>query len=73
MSDAAERIARIRAAVLRMVLGVVVVDAVALTVLFFTDVEQSPTLRWPMLGGWMLATLAVVLPGLREVRLARRS
>jgi hypothetical protein len=50
-----------------------VVDAVALTVLLFTDVEQSPTLRWPMLGGWMLATLAVVLPGLREVRLARRS
>jgi|CXWL01.1.fsa_nt_gi hypothetical protein len=67
-----DRVALIRAAVLRMVIGVVAVDAVALIVLFVGKVDQRPTWRWPMLGLWLLATLAVVLPGLRAVRVARR-
>lgn len=67
-----DRVALIRAAVLRMVIGVVLVDAVALTVFFVGHVDQRPSWRWPMLGLWLLATLAVVLPGLRAVRLARR-
>ena len=53
-------------------IGVVAVDAVALVVLLVGKVDQRPTWRWPMLGLWLLATLAVVLPGLRAVRLARR-
>lgn len=68
-----DRVAQIRAAVLRMVIGVVVVDALALVVLFVGKIDQRPGWRWPMLGVWLLATLAVVLPGLRAVRLARRS
>jgi hypothetical protein len=68
-----ERVARIRAALLRMVIGVVIIDAFAIGVLLLTDVEDNPALRWPMLGGWLLATLAVVLPALRDIRIARRS
>ncbi len=67
-----DRVAQIRAAVLRMVIGVVAVDAVALIVLFMGKIDQRPIWRWPMLGIWLLATLAVVLPGLRAVRIARR-
>ncbi|MBK6496454.1 MAG: hypothetical protein IPG05_15360 [Gemmatimonadetes bacterium] len=68
-----DRVAQIRAAVLRMVIGVVAVDAVALIVFFVGHIDQRPTWRWPMLGIWLLATLAVILPGLRAVRLVRRS
>ncbi len=67
------RVARIRSALLRMVIGVGLIDALALALLFLTEVEDNPTWRWPMLGGWLLATLAVVLPALREIRIARRS
>ena len=67
-----DRVAQIRAAVLRMVIGVIAVDAVALIVLFVGRIDQRPSWRWPMLGVWLLATLAVVLPGLRAVRIARR-
>jgi uncharacterized protein (DUF983 family) len=69
----AERVARVRAALLRMVIGVVIIDAIAIAILLLTDVEHNPTMRWPMLGGWLLATLAVVLPALRDIRIARRS
>lgn len=56
-----------------MVFGVVVVDAVALSVWFLTDMGSNERGRAPMVVVWLLATLAVVLPGLRAVRLARRS
>ncbi len=67
-----DRVDRMRAAVLRMVFGVVAVDTVALTIWFMAGVGSRPEWRTPMVVVWLLATLAVVLPGLRAIRMARR-
>ena len=41
-------VAQIRAAVLRMVIGVIAVDAVALIVLYVGHIDQRPSWRWPI-------------------------
>ncbi|MEP6590244.1 MAG: hypothetical protein ABJC19_03585 [Gemmatimonadota bacterium] len=68
-----DRAARMRAALLRLVIGVVVVDALGFATFYFTALSRTPNGRMSLGLVWLLATLAVVLPGLRGVRAARRS
>ncbi len=68
-----DRLAQMRQALLRMVAGVVVIDLVAVAVLFLTDIRNDPTKSPILLGVWMVATLIVVLPSLRTIRRLRRA
>jgi hypothetical protein len=62
----------LRAAVLRLVISVVVLDAIAIAVYYAADIALRPTtVRYPFFAAWMLLTLAVVLPGLHRIRVAR--
>jgi len=62
----------LRSAVLRLVVSVVVLDAVAIAVYYLADIPLRPTsIRYPFFGAWMLLILAVVLPGLHRIRVAR--
>lgn len=62
-----------RAALVRMVVSVLLVDALGLVVLFFTSLARTSNGRYTLGVVWLLATLAVVLPGLQAIRAARRS
>jgi hypothetical protein len=62
----------LRAAVLRLTIGVIVLDAIAIAIYYLADIPLRPaSIRYPFFGTWMLLTLAVVLPGLHNVRQAR--
>jgi hypothetical protein len=62
----------LRAAVLRLAIGVIVLDAVAIAVYYLADIAlRSPSVRYPFFGAWTILTLAIVLPGLHNIRLAR--
>ena len=62
----------VRTAVLRLVVSVVALDAVAIAVYYLADIPLRPTsIRYPFFGAWMLLTLAVVLVGLHRIRIAR--
>ncbi|MES2124473.1 MAG: hypothetical protein V4503_07260 [Gemmatimonadota bacterium] len=67
-----DRAARMRAALVRMVVGVLLVDALGLVVFLFTPLAHSSNGRYTVGVVWLLATLAVVLPGLQAIRVARR-
>lgn len=67
------RLARMRAAGIQMVAGVVVVDLVGLAVASFTHWTRTVNGRTTVGLIWLLATLAVLVPGLRAIRAARRS
>ena len=68
-----DRLARMRAAAFKMVLGVLAVDAVGIAVYFLTPLTRSNNGRMTLGLLWVLATLAVLVPGMRAVRAARRS
>ena len=62
----------LKSAVLRLAIGVVVLDAVAIAIYYLADIPLRPaSIRYPFFALWMLATLAIVLPGLQRVRAAR--
>ncbi len=62
----------LRSAVLRLVMRIVVLHAIAIAVYYLADIPLRPTsIRYPFFGAWILLTLAVVLPGLYRIRVAR--
>lgn len=62
----------LRAAVLRLAIGVIVLDAIAIMIYYVADIAlRPPSIRYPFFGVWMILTLAVVLPGLHRIRIAR--
>jgi nitric oxide reductase large subunit len=62
----------LRAAVLRLALGVIVLHAIAITAYYVADIPLRPaSIRYPFFGAWILLTLAIVLPGLHRIRVAR--
>jgi hypothetical protein len=67
-----DRFTRMRAATLRLVAWLVAVDLGMLALVMLTDIEEGG--RRSVVGVvWLAATLAVVVPGLKAVRAARRS
>lgn len=67
-----DRFARMRAATLRLVAWLIAVDLAVLALVMLTDIEEGG--RRTVVGvAWLAATLAVVVPGLKAVRAARRS
>lgn len=71
MSDD-DRLARMRAAALRLVIGVVAVDVVGALLFKFTPIAQSERSRTIGVAVWILITFAVVLPPLKTIRALRR-
>ena len=62
----------LRSAVLRLLVRLIVLDAFAIATYYIADIPLRPTsIRYPFFVAWILLTLAVVLPGLHRVRLAR--
>jgi hypothetical protein len=62
----------LKSAVLRLVVGIVVLDAIAIAVYYLADIPLRPaSVRYPFFAVWMLLTFAVVLPGLHRIRVAR--
>jgi hypothetical protein len=62
----------LRAAVLRLALSVIALDAIAITIYYVADIPlKPPAVRYPFFGAWLLLTLAVVLSGLHRIRIAR--
>jgi hypothetical protein len=62
----------LRAAVLRLVVSVIVLDAIAIAIYYIADIPLRPTsIRYPFFGAWILLTLAVVLSALHRIRVAR--
>ena len=62
----------LRSAVLRLVISIVVLDAIAIAIYYLADIPlRPPSIRYPFFAAWMLLTLAVVLPGLHRIRGAR--
>jgi hypothetical protein len=49
-----------------------VLDAIAITIYYLADIPlRPPSIRYPFFGAWIVLTLAIVLPGLHRVRMAR--
>jgi hypothetical protein len=62
----------LKSAVLRLAISVVILDALAIAIYYLADIPLRPgTVRYPFFAAWMLLTLAVVLPGLHRIRMAR--
>jgi hypothetical protein len=62
----------LRSAVLRLAISVVVLHAIAITIYYVADIAlRPPSTRNAYLIVWMILTLAVVLPSLHRIRLAR--
>jgi hypothetical protein len=62
----------LRSAVLRLVVSVIALDAVAISIYYLADIALQPaSIRYPFFAVWILLTLALVLSGLQRVRLAR--
>lgn len=69
-----DRIAAMRRIVIRLVVGVVLVNAAALLLRRFTGLGAGTTLQRQLFtAAWLAAVLLVVLPSLRALRVARRS
>ena len=61
-----------RSEVLRLVVSVLAIDAVAIAVFFLAHIQRASSSRLILFGFiWTVATVAVVLVGLRRVREAR--
>lgn len=67
-----ERLALMRAAALRLVIGVVVVDVVGALLFKFTPIADTERGRTIGVAVWILITFAVVLPPLKTIRGLRR-
>lgn len=62
----------LKTAVIRLVVGIVILDAVAITTYYLADIPtRAPSVRRTFFAAWMILTLAIVLPGLHNVRTAR--
>ena len=62
----------VSSAVLRLAIGVIVLDAIAICIYYLADIPLRPaSIRYPFFAAWMLLTFAVVLPGLHRIRMAR--
>ncbi len=62
----------LRAAVLRLAVGIIVLDAIAIGIYYIADIPlRPPSIRYPFFAVWMVLTLFVVLTGLHRVRVAR--
>jgi len=62
----------LRAAVLRLAVSIVVLDAIAIAAYYVADLAlRPPSIRYPFFTVWMVLTLVVVLTGLHRVRVAR--
>lgn len=67
------RVAVIRGLLLRMVLWVLGIDAVAIATYYAAHLDRAaPRTRAVFTMVWMVATIVVVLTALRRIRLARR-
>ncbi|HEU4629317.1 MAG TPA: hypothetical protein VFS08_06205 [Gemmatimonadaceae bacterium] len=65
--------AQLRRLLLRMVIAVVVLDAVAIGVFYLADVgDGPPRMRTLFVGLWLAATFVVVSFFMRRIRAARR-
>jgi len=66
-----DRMKRMRGATIRLVGGIILVDVVAFAVVGLTTFEEG---NGRVIIGvlWLLATMAVILPGLSAVRRARK-
>ncbi len=63
-----------RRIVLRLVVGVVLVNAAALMLRRFTGLGSGAALQRQLFtAAWLVAVLLVVLPSLKALRMARRS
>ena len=74
MRDAPALIASpaLRSAVLRLAIGVVALDTVAIAIYYLADIPlRPPSVRYPFFAVWLALTLAVVLTGLQGIRAAR--
>jgi len=64
--------ARLQRAVLRLVVSVLVLDAIAIAAYVLLDIgDRSGRVQTTYVMGWVAVTLAVVLPGLSSVRAVR--
>jgi hypothetical protein len=64
--------AALRRAVLNLVVGIVLLDAIAMTVYYFAGIEHAPTrTRWIFVIGWSVITALLAGILLRRVRLVR--
>jgi len=62
----------LRAAVLRLAISIVILDAIAIATYYIADIPgRPPSVRYPFFTVWMVLTLLVVLTGLHRVRVAR--
>lgn len=62
----------LRREVLRLVIAIIVVDALAVAVYLLADIrQQPPTTRFWFTLIWTLLVLAIVLTGLRRIRMIR--
>ena len=68
--------AALRRAVLNLVIGVVVLDAIAMSIFYLTGIAHGPErTRWIFVIAWSIATavvVAVLLRNVRKVRFANR-
>ena len=64
--------AALRRAVLNLVIGVVVLDAIAMSLFYLTGIVHGPErIRWFFVIAWSVATAIVVMVLLRKVRAVR--
>lgn len=62
----------LRSAVLRLAIGVVLLDTIAIALYYVADIPLRPSsIRYPFFAAWLVLTLAVVLTGLHRIRVAR--
>ena len=62
----------LRRAVLKLVAGVIVLDAVAMSIFYLTGIAHGPErTRWIFVVAWSIATAVVVMVLLRNVRRVR--
>ena len=62
----------LRSAVVRLAIGVVVLDTIAIAIYYLADIPlRPPSVRYPFFAVWMVLTLAIVLTGLHRIRVAR--
>ncbi|MEO5799512.1 MAG: hypothetical protein ABIZ70_05760 [Gemmatimonadales bacterium] len=71
MSD--DRLSRMKTAMMRMVVGVLLVDAVGIALYYLTPLTHSGNGRITLALFWVLAILAVLVPSMRALREARRN
>jgi hypothetical protein len=67
-----DRFTRMRAATLRLVIMLMAVNGIALALVTWTGIEENGR-RTTFGVAWLAASLAVIVPGLKAVRAARRS